>query len=126
MRIPALSRVSDKKEDLHQIFIATVPRGFAPQSTTDFYSTDGKQKHEFYWKDLQFGPRTQEETAVITTHVQFFITVKQQNKKGLTPPTPSNSLNSPPTWPHDNTQSIKCPPETDAASMADGVRQRRN
>lgn len=83
MRIPALSRVSDKKEDLHQIFIATVPRGSAPQSTTDLYSTDGKQKHGFYWKDLRFGLHTKEETATTITHVQFFfINVKQQNKKG--------------------------------------------
>lgn len=82
MRIPALSRVSDKKEDLHQIFIATVPRGFAPQPTADFYSTDGKQNHEFHRKDLQFGPRTKEETPVIITHVQVFINVKQQNKEG--------------------------------------------
>lgn len=82
MTIPALSRVSDKKEDLHQIFIATVPRGFAPQSTADFYSTDGKQKHGFYWKDLQFGPRKKKETAISSTQVQLFINVKQQNKKG--------------------------------------------
>lgn len=80
MRIPALSRVSDKKEDLHQIFIATLPRGFAPQSTTDFYSTDGKQNHGFYWKDLQFGPRTKEGTAVIITHVQFFFLLMLNSK----------------------------------------------
>lgn len=48
MRIPALSHVSDKKEDLHQIFIASFPRRF---TTTDnhwlfsLYEWDDKKEH---------------------------------------------------------------------------------
>lgn len=44
MRIPALSRVGDKKEDLHQIFIAVVPGGLAPQTTADFLLCRWKNK----------------------------------------------------------------------------------
>lgn len=39
MRTAALSHVSDKKEDLHQIFIGILPRGLA------CWSTGGKQNH---------------------------------------------------------------------------------
>lgn len=58
MRIPALSRVSDKKEDLHEIFIAILPRGFAPQTSADCYSTGGKQNHgvNFTAKTYKLGP----------------------------------------------------------------------
>lgn len=81
MRTAALSRVSDKKEDLHQIFIGILPRGLA------CWSTGGKQNHgvNFYCKDGQIGPCTKEQTAVTISPTP------------LTPPTPSNSQ---PTWRH--------------------------
>lgn len=71
MRIPALSRVSDKKEGLHQIFIAILPRGLVLQTSADCYSTGGKTKpqSEFHCKDLQIGPCTKEETAAIITQM---------------------------------------------------------